>query len=83
MYSIDVSSVVRNSRPEPLKYPITSFGQCEHVVDTALTGQTQLSADYLLVALAGGKLVEAVGNVLRRLNLEFIRNGPQSDEEAG
>jgi len=81
MNSIDVASIVRNSRAEPLRYPPANHGQCEHVVEMALLGQTQLAADYLLIALEGRNLAKTVGNILRRLNLEFISGRPQSEEE--
>ena len=82
MYSIDVSSVIRKSHPEQLKYPILSLGHCEHVVDLALMGWPQLAADHLLVAITPGKLVDVLGNIIRQLNLEFVRSKPFPDKDA-
>lgn len=76
MYSIDVSSVVQKSRPEPLKYPVSNLSHHEHVVSLALMGQTQLAADHLLVVGVQETLVDVLGNITRRLDLEFVKSRP-------
>ena len=81
MYNIDVKSTVLKSRLEELKYPISSLDHCMHVVNTALMGQSQLAADHLLNMETHGRLVDVLGCIIRRLNLEFIRSKPLPNEE--
>jgi len=82
MYTIDVLSTVLNSSPGKLEYPVSSLDHSEHVVKTALKGYPQLAADHLLNTEMRGKLVEVLGSIIRRLNLEFIKSKPSLNEGA-
>jgi hypothetical protein len=82
MYTIDVISTVLGSRPEELEYPIFGLNHSEHVVDASLKGYPQLAADHLLNAKMRGKLVAVLGDMIRRLSLEFSRSKPSSGETA-
>jgi len=83
MYNIDVSLAVLKSRPEALKYPISSLDHCEHVVNTSLMGHPQLAADHLLNMEMRAKLIDVLGSIIRRLNLEFAKNKPLLGEDPG
>mgnify|MGYP001155466982 CR=1 FL=1 len=82
MYNVDVSSVVLESRPEGLKYPISSLDHGEHIVNTALMGYPQLAADHVLNTEMRGKIVEVTGGIIRHLNLEFVKGKPVPGEGA-
>jgi len=82
MYTIDVLSTVLKSSTEELEYPIPSLSHSEHVVYTSLKGHPQLAADHLLNTGMRGKLAEVLGDIIRRLSLEFSKSKPSSGEIA-
>lgn len=63
-----------DARPEKLVYPVQSSDHCDHITRTALSGHPQLAADHLLNREMQGRLIATVGNVVRQLNLEFVRS---------
>jgi hypothetical protein len=83
MYTIDVLSTVLKPSTEELQYPIPSLSHSQHVVHTSLKGYPQLGADHLLNMKMRGKLVEVLGDIVRRLSLEFYKSKPSSGERAG
>jgi len=80
MYAIDVLSSVLKSSTEELEYPIHSLSHSEHVVYASLKGHPQLAADHLLNTEMRGKLVEVLGDIIRRLSLELSKSKPSSGE---
>ncbi|MDH5439905.1 MAG: hypothetical protein OEY31_04815 [Candidatus Bathyarchaeota archaeon] len=82
MYTIDVLSTVLESSTEELESPIPSLSHSEHVVYTSLKGHPQLAADHLLNTEMRGKLAEVLGDIIRRLSLEFSKSKPSSGEIA-
>jgi len=80
MGTVDIRSVILEAKPEKLVFPVPSLDHSEHVVHTALMGHPQLAADHLLNSEMRGSLVETVGNVIRQLNLEFVKNGFLKDD---
>lgn len=69
----DIRSILLEARPKKLVSPPKSLDHCDHVVRTALAGHTKLAADHLLSVEMVGILRETVGNIIRQLNLEFIK----------
>jgi hypothetical protein len=80
MKMAEVRSIVLETRPEKLVYPVQSLDHCEHVTRTALEGHPQLAADHLLSKEMQGRLTETVSGVIRQLNLEFIRSKVASND---
>ncbi|KPV62459.1 MAG: Transaldolase [Candidatus Bathyarchaeota archaeon BA1] len=76
----DVRSIVLEARPEKLTSPVPSLDHCDHITRTALAGHPQLAADHLLHREMRGRLIETVGNVVRQLNLEFMRSEVAPDD---
>jgi len=66
-------SIVFKGRREGLSSPPRSSDHAGHVVATALAGHTELAADHLLNREMKGQLDVVVGNVIRQLNLEFVK----------
>ena len=71
---VDIHSIVHKAGAEKLPHPVQSLDHCEHVVKTALIGYPQLAADHVINREMRGKLVETMGNVIRQLNLEFMKS---------
>lgn len=71
--TVDVRSVILNETPEALSFPIHSLDHCGHIVKTALSGHPNLAADHLLNREMKQKLEQTIGNVIRQLNLEFVK----------
>jgi len=80
MGTVDIRSVILEAKPEKLVLPVPSLDHSGHVVHTALTGYPQLAADHLLNREMRGSLVETVGNVIRQLNLEFVKSELSPDD---
>jgi len=80
METVDVRSVILEAKPEKLVLPVPSLDHSGHVVHTALMGYPQLAADHLLNREMRGSLVETVGNVIRQLNLEFVKSESSPDD---
>ena len=66
----DIEKMILESCPEELGQ-LCSLDHAEHVVTLALKGYPQTGADHLLNSEMAGNLAETVGNVIRRLNLQF------------
>jgi len=67
-------SIVFGGRREGLPSPPRSSDHACHVVATALAGYVELAADHLLNREMKGRLDVAVGDVIRQLNLEFVKS---------
>ncbi|MEM2935594.1 MAG: transaldolase family protein [Candidatus Bathyarchaeia archaeon] len=80
MGTVDIRSVVLEAKPEKLVLPVPSLDHSGHIVYTALMGHPQLAADHLLHREMRGSLVETVGNVIRQLNLEFVKSESSPDD---
>ncbi|MEM2841694.1 MAG: transaldolase family protein [Thermoproteota archaeon] len=72
--SVDVQSVVFETDTKELKFPIQSLSHADHIMRTALLGYPQLAADHILNKYMIGRLVSIVGDVIRRLNIEFHKS---------
>jgi len=71
---IDVRQTVFEDKPEGLELPIRSLDHSDHVFKNVLAGRSRLAADHLLSREMVGRLSETVGNVIRQLNLEFLKS---------
>ncbi len=80
MRTVDTHFVILEAKPEKLVLPVPSLDHSGHVVHTALMGHPQLAADHLLHREMRGSLVETVGNVIRQLNLEFVKSESSPDD---
>jgi len=67
-------SIVLKGRREGLPSPPRSSDHAGHVVATALAGHAELAADHLLNREMKGRLDVVVGDVIRQLNLEFVKS---------
>jgi hypothetical protein len=80
MGAVNVRSVILEAKPEKLVLPVSSLDHSGHIVHTALMGYPQLAADHLFNREMRGSLVETVGNVIRQLNLEFVKSESSRDD---
>jgi len=71
--TVDARSVVLKETPEALILPAQSLDHCSHIVQTALSGHPDLAADHLLGREIKEKFERTIGNVIRQLNLEFVK----------
>lgn len=81
--TVDVRSVILKAKPKKLILPVPSLDHSGHVVHTTLLGHPQLAADHLLHREMRESLVETVGNVIRQLNLEFVKSEGSPDDPEG
>jgi len=80
MGTVDTRSVILEAKPEKLVLPVPSLDHSGHVAHTTLMGNPQLAADHLLNREMRGSLIETVGNVIRQLNLEFVKSKSSTDD---
>jgi len=76
-YEQSMRSIVFKGRREGLPSPPRSSDHASHVAATAMAGYAELASDHLLNREMKGRLDEVVGDVIRQLNLEFVK-GAQS-----
>jgi len=73
-----VRSIVFKGRRAGLASLPKSADHAGHVVAIALAGYAELAADHLLNREMKGRLDVVVGNVIRQLNLEFVKSAQES-----
>lgn len=59
-----------------------SLNHCDHVANISLAGHPGLAADHLLNAEMAGRVADCVGDIVRRLNIEFVRSQISPDDPA-
>jgi len=72
--SAKIRSIVFSDKLEALPSPPRSLDHAGHVVATALLGYPELAADHLLNGELKNKLTTIVSNIIRQLNLEFVKS---------